>query len=218
MKNKFLKTVFIILLGVAFSGCTFIIQKGRRSDVQKIEELSSQLDELNRTKRLLEDNLSKEITDRQVKLQMMEKGLVITVVGDLLFDSGKAKIRHEAYPLLDKVTSLLKENMGDFSIGIEGYTDDQPIKHSGWKSNWELSTARALSVLHYMVNKEDISPDRLSAIGYGEFKPVDSNETKEGRQLNRRVEIVIQPRVTKVRSQKQEKEESGLGQPQENLK
>lgn len=218
MKNKFLKTVFIILLGLTFAGCTFIIQKGRRSDVQKIEELSSQLDELNRTKRLLEDNLSKEITDRQVKLQMMEKGLVITVVGDLLFDSGKAKIRHEAYPLLDKVTSLLKENMGDFSIGIEGYTDDQPIKHSGWKSNWELSTARALSVLHYMVNKEDISPDRLSAIGYGEFKPVDSNETKEGRQLNRRVEIVIQPRVTKVRSQKQEKEESGLGQPQENLK
>lgn len=218
MKNKFLKTVFIILVGLTFAGCTFIVQKGRRSDVQKIEELSGQLDELNRTKRLLEDNLSKEITDKQVKLQMMEKGLVITVVGDLLFDSGKSKIRHEAYPLLDKVASVLKENMGDFSIGIEGYTDNQPIKHSGWKSNWELSTARALSVLHYMVNKEDISPDRLSAIGYGEFKPVASNETKEGRQLNRRVEIVIQPRVTKVRSQKQEKEEQGLLQPQENLK
>lgn len=218
MKNKFLKTVFIILVGLTFAGCTFIVQKGRRSDVQKIEELSGQLDELNRTKRLLEDNLSKEITDKQVKLQMMEKGLVITVVGDLLFDSGKSKIRHEAYPLLDKVASVLKENMGDFSIGIEGYTDNQPIKHSGWKSNWELSTTRALSVLHYMVNKEDISPDRLSAIGYGEFKPVASNETKEGRQLNRRVEIVIQPRVTKVRSQKQEKEEQGLLQPQENLK
>lgn len=218
MKNKFLKTVFIILVGLTFAGCTFIIQKGRRSDVQKIEELSGQLDELSRTKRLLEDNLSKEITDKQVKLQMMEKGLVITVVGDLLFDSGKSKIRHEAYPLLDKVASVLKENMGDFSIGVEGYTDNQPIKHSGWPSNWELSTARALSVLHYMVNKEDISPDRLSAIGYGEFKPVASNETKEGKQLNRRVEIVIQPRVTKVRSQKQEKEEQGLLQPQENLK
>jgi len=219
MKNKFLlKACFVILLGFTLTGCTFIIQKGRRSDVEKIEELSGQLDELNRTKQLLEDKLGQEITDKQVKLQMMEKGLVITVVGDLLFDSGKAKIRHEAYSLLDKVSSVLKENMSDFNIGIEGYTDNQPIMHSGWKSNWELSTARALSVLHYMVSSEDISPDRLSAIGYGEYRPVASNDTKEDRQLNRRVEIVIQPRVTKVRGEKQDNAQSGLRMPQENLK
>lgn len=224
MKNKFLyrlnilKACCIILLGFALAGCTFIIQKGRRSDVEKIEELSGQLDELSRTKRLLEDKLGQEITDKQVKLQMMEKGLVITVVGDLLFDSGKAKIRHEAYSLLDKVSSVLKENMPDFNIGIEGYTDNQPIMHSGWKSNWELSTARALSVLHYMVSSEYISPERVSAIGYGEYRPVASNDTKEDRQLNRRVEIVIQPRIIKVRGEKRESAESGLRQPQENLK
>lgn len=218
MKNKFFRLGFVILLGIFLAGCTFIIQRGRRSDVQKIEELSGQLDELSRTKRLLEDKLGQEISDKQVKLQMMEKGLVITVVGDLLFDSGKAKIRQEAHSLLDKVASVLKDNMADFNIGVEGYTDNQPIKHSGWKSNWELSTARALSVLHYMVNKEDISPDRLSAIGYGEYRPLASNDTREGRQINRRVEIVIQPRITKVRDGKQERIDSGLGEPQENLK
>lgn len=186
--------------------------------MEKIEALSSQLDELSRTKRLLEDRLGQEIADKQVKLQMMEKGLVITVVGDLLFDSGKAKIRQEAYSLLDKVASVLKENMYDFNIGIEGYTDNQPIMRSGWKSNWELSTARALSVLHYLIAKEEISPELLSAIGYGEYRPVAPNDTKEGMQLNRRVEIVIQPRITKVKALETESAESGLRMPQENLK
>lgn len=211
MRNTLLKTVFIIFVSFAFAGCTFIIQKGRRSDMEKIQELSAQVQDLEQAKTLLEDKLGQEISDKQVKLQMMEKGLVITVVGDLLFDSGKAKIRSEASSLLNKISSVLKENMADFNVGIEGYTDNQPIRHSGWKSNWELSTARALSVLHYLVNEQGVSPERLSAIGFGEYRPVDSNDTREGRQQNRRVEIVIQPKITKVKG------ESG-GAAQGNLK
>ncbi len=212
MKNSFFKSILVISVAVTLAGCTFIIQKGRRSDVQKIEQLSSQLDELNQAKRLLENSLKQQIQDKQVKLQMMEKGLVITVVGDLLFDSGKAKVRQEAYTLLDKVAQVLAENVPQLNVGIEGHTDGQPIKHSGWKSNWELSSARALSVLHYLVNEKNISPNRLSAIGYGEYRPVASNDTKEGQQLNRRVEIVILPQVTKVKEAKTQSE------PQENLK
>ena len=124
--------------------------------MEKIEELSQQLDELAQTKRLLEERLSQEIKDKQVRLQMMEKGLVITVVADVLFDSGKAKIRPEAYPILDKVATVLKENVPELNVGIEGHTDNLPIKSSGWKSNWELSTARALSVLHYLVEEKGI--------------------------------------------------------------
>lgn len=199
MKKNFLKTVLILFVTVSLAGCTFIFQKGRRSDVQKIDELTAQLDELARAKGLLEQKLGAEINDKQIKLQMMEKGLVITVVGDLLFDSGKAKIKSEAYPLLDKVSSVLKENMAQFNVGIEGHTDNLPIKHSGWKTNWELSSARALSVLHYLNKDQGISPERLSAIGYGEYRPVASNETKDGRKQNRRVEIVILPNVTKVK-------------------
>jgi chemotaxis protein MotB len=218
MKNKLLKMVSIGFLSIALAGCTFVFQTGRRSDAQKIEELSAQLDELNRTKSLLEDRLSQEIKDKQVRLQMMEKGLVITVVGDLLFDSGKAKIRQEGYSILDKVGRVLKENVPELNVGIEGHTDNQPIMHSGWKSNWELSTARALSVLHYMTQEEGISPERLSAIGYGEYHPVASNDTREGRQLNRRVEIVILPELTKSKGTKASTQQPTMKEPLENLK
>jgi chemotaxis protein MotB len=216
MKNNFLKIALALFISFSLAGCTFIFQKGRRSDAQRIEELSNQLDELSRSKGLLEQKLGAEINDKQIKLQMMEKGLVITVVGDLIFDSGKAKIRSEAYPLLDKVSSVLKENMRQFNVGIEGHTDNAPIKHSGWKSNWELSTARALSVLHYLDKDQGISGERLSAIGYGEYRPVASNETKDGRKQNRRVEIVILPNVTKIKGDSSGSSE--LKEPQENLK
>jgi len=218
MKNKLLKIAVIGFVSIALAGCTFIFQRGRRSDVQKIEELSRQLDELSEARSLLESRLSQEIQDKQVKLEMMEKGLVITVVGDLLFDSGKAKIRREAYPTLDKVARVLYENVPQFNVGIEGHTDNQPIKLSGWKTNWELSSARALSVLHYLVKQKGIAPERLSANGYGEFHPVTSNDTKEGRQLNRRVEIVILPQLTKVKEDRAVSTEPVSGVPQENLK
>ena len=216
MINNFIKFVLISFITFSLAGCTFIFQAGRRSDAQKIQELNAQLDELARSKGLLEQKLGSEINDKQIKLQMMEKGLVITVVGDLLFDSGKAKIRPEAFSLLTKVSEVLKDNMAQFNIGIEGHTDNVPIKQSGWKSNWELSSARALSVLHYLANDQGIQPERLSAIGYGEYRPVASNETKDGRKQNRRVEIVILPNITKVKGDSVGS--SGLKEPQENLK
>lgn len=221
MGTKLFKAGLIIFLGAALAGCTVIFQTGRRSDVQKIEALSQELDELTRAKQLLENSLSKEIQDKQVKLQMMEKGLVITVVGDVLFDSGKSKIRPQSDSILDKVAKVLNENVPQLNVGIEGHTDNVPIKHSGWKSNWELSTARALSVLHYLVGNKDVAPGRISAIGYGEFRPVASNDSKEGRQLNRRVEIVILPQLTKTKEgnrEDNEAQESGLKDTQTNLK
>lgn len=229
MKNKFFKFALVLFITLGLAGCSFVFQSGRRSDAQKIEELNAQLDELSRSKSMLEQKLGQEINDKQIKLQMMEKGLVITVVGDLLFDSGKSSIRPEAYNLLNKVASVLKDNMAQFNVGIEGHTDNVPIKVSGWKSNWELSTARALSVLHYLVKDQGIAPERLSAIGYGEYRPVDSNETAAGRKQNRRVEIVILPNVAKVKGDSRESmgakaaedldmEPSALKEPQENLK
>ncbi len=214
MRKNLWKIILIIFTGIILSGCTFIFQKGRRSDIRKIEELSQQLDELGQVKRILEDRLSGELKDKQVRLQMMEKGLVITFVADVLFDSGKANIKSEGYPILDKVVVVLKENVPQLNIGIEGHTDNEPIKYSGWKSNWELSTARALSVLHYLIDNRDISPERVSAIGYGEYRPVVSNETREGRQFNRRVEIVIIPKLAKIKDTKKAQDY----QPQENLK
>jgi chemotaxis protein MotB len=190
---------FSLIVLFLFTGCTFVIQKGRRSDIEKIEELSRNLEELNQAKRILEERLKQEIEDKQVRLQMMEKGLVITFVADVLFDSGKATIKPQYYPTLDKIAKVLQETLPYNYIGIEGHTDNEPIKYSGWKSNWELSTARALSILHYLVDEKGLSAERFSAIGYGEYRPIASNDTAQGRQLNRRVEIVIMPKITKER-------------------
>lgn len=203
MSKKFTyKAIFSLIICFfvfnSLAGCSFVIQKGRRSDVERIEELNYQLSQLESTRILLEDRLRQEILDKKVRLEMAEKGLVITFVADILFDSGKAKIRKDAYPILDKVARVLDENVPDLDIGIEGHTDNEPIKYSGWKSNWELSTARALSVLHYISDEKDIVPERLRAIGFGEHHPVTSNDAKEGRQLNRRVEVVILPKASKV--------------------
>ncbi|MEW5758571.1 MAG: OmpA family protein [Candidatus Omnitrophota bacterium] len=200
MKNiRFLSCLMVIFM---VSGCTVVFQKGRTSDLEKIQSLSKQVDELANAKIILEERLQKEIADKEVRLEMAEKGLVVTFVSDVLFDSGKAKLRPESYEALNKVAQVLKENVPDLNVGVEGYTDNQPILHSGWKSNWELSSARALSVVHYLIDAQGVRPDRLRAIGYGEFHPVASNDTKEGRQLNRRVEIVILPRINKITKEK----------------
>jgi len=205
MKN-FLKvlTVFLVLgcLTTVLSGCTVVLQKGRASDKEKISSLSEELERLKMTKEELSDlkkayaalekGLKKEISAEEVTLGIEEKGLVITFVDRVLFDSGKAKLRKQAYGSLDKVVKVCRRTVSDKEIGIEGHTDNQPIKYSGWKTNWELSTARATSVLHYLI-KKGISPERLSATGFGEYRPIAANQTPEGRETNRRVEIVILP-------------------------
>jgi chemotaxis protein MotB len=215
MDLKSLKAILVISLVLSFSGCSFVIQKGRRSDVQKIEELSQKVDELTQAQNILEERLSQEIKDKQVKLKMAEKGLVITFVADVLFDSGKAKLRAEAFPSLDKVAQVLNENVADFKVGVEGHTDNEPIKRSGWKSNWELSTERALSVVHYLSEEKNVAGERLSVLGYGEYHPVAENSSKAGKQLNRRVEVVIFPKLSKIKDAVEKEEENEV---KENLK
>lgn len=190
--------IIVVIFLLFLNGCTIIFQKGRRSDIEKIETLESELQKLRGAKGLLEDRLFQEIEDKKVKLTLVKKGLVITFVAEVLFNSGKAKLRKESLPILDKVIEVLKETVPDNKVGIEGHTDNEPIKHSRWKSNWDLSAQRALSVVHHL-ERRGIIPERLSAIGYGEYQPIASNDTVGGRQLNRRVEIVILPRSMKER-------------------
>jgi chemotaxis protein MotB len=193
-----IRGIFLLLLVsfVFISGCSIIFQSGRRSDIEKIQSLERELADLRQTRGILEESLAKEIEDKKIRLAMQEKGLVITVVSEVLFDSGKAKLKPESLGTLDKVAKILRENVPENKIDIEGHTDNEPIKHSNWKSNWELSAHRALSVLEYLESK-GVESERLSASGYGEYQAVASNDTKEGRQLNRRVEIVIKPKITK---------------------
>ncbi len=218
MRHKFVIFITYLVLSVfavSLSGCTVVFQRGQRKDNQKIvylqneySKLQNEMSELERAKMELEDRLRNEIDDREVKVEMLDRGLVITFVAEVLFDSGKANLKSDALNKLERVASVLKTTVADLNIGVEGHTDNVPIKYSGWKSNWELSSARAMSVLHYMVDDLGIEPARLSATGYGEYHPVAGNDSPEGRQKNRRVEIVILPKTTKQAS----------GQERENLK
>ncbi len=144
--------------------------------------------------------LKKFVAERRMKgsLQavMRKEGLAIILRNSgkpVMFDSGSAQIRPEFVPILEKVAEELMKIPND--IRIEGHTDNRPIHTPMFPSNWELSAARATSVLRFLVGK-GIDPSRLSAVGYGEFRPVASNDTPEGRAKNRRVEILVLKRKT----------------------
>ncbi|MCB9758148.1 MAG: OmpA family protein [Candidatus Omnitrophica bacterium] len=204
LKSLFPSVLLMTLVTFTLTGCSVIFQSGRRQDIEKIadlqyenQRLANEKSELERAKAELENRLRGEINSDQVKVEMGDRGLVITFLAEVLFDSGKAKLRDSALETLSKVTGVLNTTVKDLNIGIEGHTDNVPITKSNWKSNWELSTARALSVLHYMAGEQGLDPNRLSATGYGEYRPVADNSTSAGRQKNRRVEIVIIPRIVK---------------------
>ena len=213
-----------LILAAGFAGCGVNFYAGRVTDVRRIQELSEELerlqrqkeseaDELAEAKRLLERQLRREISEKGVKLEMADRGLVITFVAEILFDSGKAELKPNARESLSKVASVIQQKVADREIGIEGHTDNEPIKHSGWKSNWELSTGRATSVLH-LLDEEGVNPKQMVASGYGEYRPVASNEAAEGRQKNRRVEIVILPKQLTRAEQKLIREGEASGQPE----
>ncbi len=124
-----------------------------------------------------------------IRLEVTPKGLLIRIDSPVLFDLGEATIKPEAYPILDKVVEMTK--MWPNKIRIEGHTDDLPIHTRKFPSNWELSTARALSVLRYFLGK-GVEPRRLAAVGYGEYHPLVPNTSAENRAKNRRVEIYIE--------------------------
>lgn len=124
-----------------------------------------------------------------VTTRVTELGLLITVQDLAYFDSGKADLRPESLKLLEFLGVLL-EGIGN-DVQICGYTDSLPIHTAQYPSNWHLSTDRALSVLEIFEQNPNLAPERFSVVGYGEYRPVASNDTPEGRQKNRRVEIVV---------------------------
>ena len=132
---------------------------------------------------------------------MTERGLVITFLSEVFFDSGKDKVKEDGKLSLQKVAEVLNRDVPNSNVAVEGHTDNDQIKYSAWASNWELSSARALAVLHYIVDECKVRPQRLSANGYGEFRPIAPNDSPENKQKNRRVEIFILPSlVSKVKA------------------
>jgi chemotaxis protein MotB len=126
----------------------------------------------------------------KLETEITRRGLVIRLLTDgVLFDSGEAKVKPRAVPVLKKIAGLLQVDP-DHPINVEGHTDNVPISSSRYPTNWELSTARASSVVRLLI-AENAPANRLGAVGYAQLHPIASNETAAGRSRNRRVEIVL---------------------------
>jgi chemotaxis protein MotB len=118
-----------------------------------------------------------------------KEGIVIRLSGSYLFDSGRAELKPNSLAVLDAIATELK--MLDNDIRIDGHTDSTPIDSPRYPTNWELSVARALSVTRYLTETDGLRAGRMIAAGFGEFRPMASNDTREGRAQNRRVEIHV---------------------------
>ena len=132
----------------------------------------------------------------EIKVFFAKEGLVMRLSELTLFESGVAKISPEAHPLLEKIGAIISQT--NYLIRIEGHTDNVPIQTFLFPSNWELSTARAVNVLRYLIDQHQIDSRRLSAEGFAEFQPLADNDTTENRAKNRRVEVIfMQPDLEK---------------------
>jgi len=128
---------------------------------------------------------------KSLKVDINERGLKVNIIDSVIFTSGSAQIKKSSFPLLNQIGSTLKTKFPDSLIRIEGHTDNIPVKSSQYPSNWELSSARASSIVRYLIGNLGFDETKFAAVGYADSRPIASNSTEEGRIKNRRVEIVV---------------------------
>lgn len=178
------------------------IQDMMSAALSRVDELQSNqlglVEEITKMKDVydgLVGNLKPEIEAGNAEIVQKGGRVYVKLKDAILFPSGEAQLNKAGYAVLDRIGIILRTLRGK-QVVIEGNTDDRPIGgalQGRFSTNWELSTARALSVLHYFVDRWGLDPSLLSATGFAEFRPVASNATEEGRAKNRRIEIAILP-------------------------
>ena len=154
---------------------------------------------LTRTQEELSKSLQDEIAKGNITIQQVRDRLTINMVDRVLFDSGQAQVKPAGVKVLKQVSDILK-TVTDKQIRIEGHTDNVPISsklQGHFKTNWELSTARATTVVRYLIDQGSVNRQHLSAVGYADTQPRASNDSEEGRSSNRRIEIVLYPKDLK---------------------
>ncbi len=135
-------------------------------------------------------SLKGQIAAGQIEISELRGKMTVKLKDKILFPSGSAALSRDGKAALDAVADAFR-NLQDKNVIVAGYTDDVPVSKKGpWKDNWDLSTARAVSVVRYLQSK-DVPPIMLGAAGFSEYRPVDSNEAPEGRSQNRRIEIAL---------------------------
>lgn len=178
-------------LSVAFSTGDRVVDLDPSADAPIEEFINSnkdgQLEELKETvdRYIAQNNLGKDLQTR-----LRDNYLVITIPDQALFDSGSAQIKPEFIDTITSIGSML-EQYPQYEVVVSGHTDNVPINTREFPSNWDLSSERALNVMKLLLQNTNLDPQRFSAIGYGEYRPVAPNDTAANRTKNRRVEVTI---------------------------
>ncbi len=167
--------------------------ESRERDVSELEAQRLALMEAHREMQEELDELQRGVGEGAESAVHPAGAYKVTILADVMFDSGSADLTSEGRRVLARAARQIKEQFPDAEIEVRGHSDSVPITHSDWKSNWELSSARALDVLHYLTDEHGFSQERIRAVGFADTDPVASNATAEGRRKNRRAEIVIIP-------------------------
>jgi len=162
-------------------------------DQQTIDELRRQIEQLNKSPA----DATGFGPGYDVAFDAAAGTITVTLANTILFDSGKASLKNATSAELDHILSVLKQKYSGKEVDVVGHTDNEPIKKSPWKDNWELSAQRALSVARYLAD-HGIPEKQVQASGCGPFRPVASNSTAAGKAKNRRVEIVVYMRQRSV--------------------
>jgi len=176
-------------------------EQARLAAILEQERLAKEeeITRLTRTQEELSNSLQDEISKGNITIQQVRDRLTINMVDRVLFDSGQAQVKPAGVKVLKQVSDILK-TVTDKQIRIEGHTDNVPISsklQSHFKTNWELSTARATTVVRYLIDQGSVNRRHLSAVGYADTQPRASNDSEEGRSSNRRIEIVLYPKDLK---------------------
>jgi len=161
-----------------------------------VEQKENTISELDKTRREIENSLKEQIAQKDVKIEEIEGKLRVTFVDKILFDSGSTTIRDRGRQVLLTLAQSFVEDP-EKTIVVEGHTDDVQIGYplrQRFPSNWELSTARAASVVRFLQEEGNIKPERMTATGYSYYRPVAPNDSEESRSQNRRIEIVLVPK------------------------
>ena len=164
---------------------------------RKIAEIDrEQIDRVLNAQKNLQSDLDSYLQNKQLGIKREKQRITLQLSDQILFDSGSPELKPQGVALLRNVGKVINSRLGELEIQIGGHTDNIPIssKNSPWPSNWALSAARAVNVVRLLESGAGIDPDLLSAVGYGEHRPIADNSTAAGRARNRRIEMVLVPR------------------------
>jgi chemotaxis protein MotB len=167
-----------------------------KKNQEKQEALKKDQEELYAIQTKVNNYIQNANLTNKLQTSLTSEGLLVTIRDNVLFDSGSADVRSQDIQVAQEISSLLVMDPPR-NVIISGHTDNVPIQNSRYASNWELSVMRAVNFMKIVLQNNSLDPKWFSAKGYGEYQPVASNDTPDGRSKNRRVEILIAPRVTK---------------------